>query len=202
MESPRIPTGLLLASLYRIKTPFSNGICTHGPSEVNSILMKSLFPFLSVLLLIPCADSQEVVTGPFVIRENVIYHENTNEPVTGTVEEFYENGQLKERRNYRDGVREGLGEMFHENSQLSTRGGFKSGRADGLWERFYEDGQLERRLTFKDGKPEGLAELFHDNGQLAGRRNWKNGELEGLWETFDENGQLTESEIYKNGALQ
>jgi hypothetical protein len=89
--------------------------------------MKSLFPFLGVLLLSPCADSQEVVTGPFVIRENVIYHENTNEPVTGTVEEFYENGQLKERRNYRDEVREGLGEMFHENGQLTESGIYKNG---------------------------------------------------------------------------
>ena len=62
--------------------------------------MKPLLPFLGVLLLSPCVDSQEIVTGPFVIRENVIYHEDTNEPVAGTVEEFYENGQLKEKRNY------------------------------------------------------------------------------------------------------
>ena len=104
------------------------------------VLMKPLFPFLSVLLLIPCADSQEVVTGPFVIRENVIYHENTNEPVTGTVEEFYENGQLKERRNYRDGVREGA------------------------WEHFYLNGQLWGRGKLKDGKPEGFSEVFYDHG--------------------------------------
>ena len=66
--------------------------------------MKPLLPFLVVLLLIPCANSQEVVTGPFVIRENIIYHEDTNEPVTGTVEEFYENGQLTESRIYKNGI--------------------------------------------------------------------------------------------------
>ena len=102
------------------------------------VLVKPLFPFFGVLLLIPCADSQEVVTGPFEIRENIIYHEATNEPVTGTVEEFYENGQLKERRNYRDGVREGAWEYFHPNGQLWSRGNSKDGRPEGFSEVFYD----------------------------------------------------------------
>mgnify|MGYP001399374060 CR=1 FL=1 len=36
--------------------------------------------------------SQEVFTGPFLIRDGVTYHQNTNELVTGIVERFYPNG--------------------------------------------------------------------------------------------------------------
>ena len=48
------------------------------------------------------------------------------EPPTGTVEEFYEDGQLESRTNYKDG------------------------KQDGLWEVFGVAGGLIRTMTYKD----------------------------------------------------
>jgi antitoxin component YwqK of YwqJK toxin-antitoxin module len=70
----------------------------------------------------------EVITGSFLVRYGITYDQNTNEPVTGIVEEFYDDGQLKSRGTYIDG------------------------RKDGLWEWFYENGQLEHRTTFRDAE--------------------------------------------------
>jgi len=39
------------------------------------------------LVLSPFSYSQDVVTGPFLIRDGIYYHQDTNEPVTGIVEE-------------------------------------------------------------------------------------------------------------------
>jgi len=138
--------------------------------------MKKILTILCLVLLSVHSYSQDVVTGPFLIRDGITYHQDTNEPVTGIVEEFWDNGQLQFRQNYRDGERDGF-QMFHEN------------------------GQLEVMVNLKDGKFDGLMEYFHDNGQLETRGNYKDGKEEGLFEMFDEDGNLTTTETYRNGEL-
>ena len=80
--------------------------------------MKESLTILSVFFLSFYSYSQEVFTGPFLIRDGIYYHQDTNELVTGIVESFYDDGRLRERRNYIDGVLGGLSEHFHENGQL------------------------------------------------------------------------------------
>ena len=57
-----------------------------------------LLTILCLVLLSPYSYSQEVVTGHVLIRDGIYYHQDTNEPVTGIVEEFY-NGQLEMMQN-------------------------------------------------------------------------------------------------------
>ncbi|SVC62720.1 uncharacterized protein METZ01_LOCUS315574, partial [marine metagenome] len=45
----------------------------------------------------------------------------------GLVEEFYDNGQLELRRNYKNGKEDGLFEGFYENGQLHQKGNFNNG---------------------------------------------------------------------------
>ena len=63
----------------------------------------------------------------FVVS-GLVYHQDTNELMTGIVEEFYEDGQLRERGNFIDG------------------------KEDGLWEPFDEDGNLTETSTFENGE--------------------------------------------------
>jgi antitoxin component YwqK of YwqJK toxin-antitoxin module len=111
-----------------------------------------------------------------VRRDGLIYHQDTNELVTGTVEWFHERdvsiqvslkGQLGSRGNYIDGKREGLWEWFYENGQLWSRENFKDGKLDGLYESFYDNGQLRIRGNFIDGEPDGLLEYFDEEGNLT-----------------------------------
>jgi antitoxin component YwqK of YwqJK toxin-antitoxin module len=55
-----------------------------------------LLTILCFVLLSVHSYSQDVVTGPFLIRDGITYDQKTNEPVTGIVEKFHENGQLVE----------------------------------------------------------------------------------------------------------
>ena len=92
-------------------------------------------------------SSQKVFTkDQTVLRDGLIYHKDTNELVTGIVEEVRDNGQLERIVNYIDGKKDGLYESFHENGQLRFRSNYrenhKDGKLDGLWEEFDRNGQL------------------------------------------------------------
>ena len=104
------------------------------------------------LVLSPYSYSQEVVTGPFLIRDGIYYHQDTNELVTGIVEKFSDSGLLQSRANYRDGVKEGLFEWFHENGQLDVRGNYIDGEREGLYEEFDRNGNLTQTGTWENGE--------------------------------------------------
>ena len=89
--------------------------------------MKQLLTILSLVLLSVHSYSQDVVTGHILIRDGITYDQNTNEPVTGIVEKFHENGQLSRRTNYKDGLRDGLHEWFDEDGNLTKTETWKNG---------------------------------------------------------------------------
>jgi hypothetical protein len=49
---------------------------------------------LCLFLLSVYSYSQEVFTGPFITRDDITYDQNTNEPITGIVEEWTSQGLL------------------------------------------------------------------------------------------------------------
>ncbi len=137
--------------------------------------MKKLLPILCLLILVSC--SNEVPLDQLVERNGITYEINSQTPFTGSFVNYHENGQLKVRRNFKDGKR------------------------DGLSEDFYENGQLNSKENYKEGELNGLREYYNEKGQLKFIQNWKDGKPDSLWEYFDEEGNLTETEEYKNGEL-
>ena len=47
--------------------------------------------------------------------------------------QYYRNGQLSRKENYRYGEKDGLWEHYHENGQLKFKGNYKDGEKEGLW---------------------------------------------------------------------
>jgi antitoxin component YwqK of YwqJK toxin-antitoxin module len=80
--------------------------------------------------------------------------------------------------------RDGPWEWYHENGQLSQKRTFKDGKLDGPFERYYENGQLERKGTFEDEERDGPWEWYHENGQLREKRTYKDGKQCGEWLEF------------------
>ena len=137
-----------------------------------------LLTILYLVLLSPYSYSQQVIPEiETVTRDGLIYNQDTNEPVTGIVESFRDNGQLE------------------------SRGNFKDGEYDGLYEEFYTNGQLSSRENWIDGKRDGLEENFGQNGQLFRRSNYIDGLQDGVHDFFDEDGNLTQTRTFRNGVL-
>ena len=86
-------------------------------------------------------------------REDGLYYKKyARVPFTGAVKDFYENGQLSSRLNYKNGEQDGLTEWFHENGQVGERGYYKNGEREGLTEIFNANGQLSSRYNYKNGE--------------------------------------------------
>ena len=49
---------------------------------------------------------------------------------------------------------------YYENGQLKTKGQFKDGKVDGLWQDYYKNGQLEYKGIFRAGEPDGIRSLI------------------------------------------
>ena len=95
-------------------------------------------------------------------------------------EESHPNGKLKKRTNYQSvndgGKKHGLEESYYENGQLKSKGSYKDGIKEGLWENYYENGQLNDKVNYKDGVHEGLWELYNEDGSFKFDMCWKRGE--------------------------
>ena len=120
-------------------------------------------------------------------------------------EEFYTNGQLKNRTNYQSindgGKKHGLFEAYHENGQLRMKRNFKDGEPHGLSEEYFKNGQLYRKDPFKGGKWHGLQESYDENGQLVQSRNFKDGKKHGSVKAYNHEGHLYFNATYRNGKL-
>ena len=117
--------------------------------------MKKLYPILCLLILIAC--SQEDSVNKTVIREDLTYqddltyHKQSDEPLTGIAVWFHENGQLKEKQNWKDGKKDGLEESFWENGWVRATRNYKDGQliksiSNRLIPKRLKDGKVERNL--------------------------------------------------------
>jgi antitoxin component YwqK of YwqJK toxin-antitoxin module len=135
--------------------------------------MKRLLNYIIILslsLVIFGCDS----SGPTIDRnsDEGDYIETTKKgivnykgvPFSGTLVEYYKNGQLKSKTT------------------------FKEGKGDGVWESYYENGQLEEKRNYKDGEKVVLIEIYYKNGQLKEKITYKDGRLDGVREGYDRDG--------------
>jgi len=80
--------------------------------------MKHLYIILVTLFFIGCNSEKRVLFDELMEKEGVYYFES--KPYTGIVYGVYENGQLKEEGNCKDGEKDGLWKSYYENGQLKS----------------------------------------------------------------------------------
>ena len=124
---------------------------------------------------------REIIAAKKRAEENRIAAEESRKADSkpSVKEEFYSNGKLKSRINYKSkndgGKLEGLYEFYYKNGQLKSKWNYKDGKRNGLYEFYYENGQLQSKWNYKDGKQDGLYEFYYENGQLMSKGNYKDG---------------------------
>ena len=106
--------------------------------------------------------------------EELYYGPNEQTPYTGWAKGMYDNGQVRQ-----------LGQ-------------FKDGKQDGVATRWYESGQEKQEINYKDDKPIS-AEAWKPNGEKCPVTNVKNGNGVVVW--YNEDGTEQESMAYREGEL-
>ena len=91
--------------------------------------------------------------------------------------EYYENGQKKWERSYKDRQLIGPVTWWHESGHKKKELHHKyGGKMHGPATWWYENGQKMLEKNYKDGKLDGLLIMWYENGTEKGRKSYKDGE--------------------------
>lgn len=101
-----------------------------------------------------------------VKRDGRWFKKFTEIPFTGQIIEHHDNGQLKEKGNYRNGEKEGAWSFHHDNGQLRKKGNYRNSELEGEWITYYYNGQLRKKGKWKTRKEEGKWVGFNEDGTV------------------------------------
>jgi antitoxin component YwqK of YwqJK toxin-antitoxin module len=93
------------------------------------------------------------------------YEVGVADPYTGTVVEYYSNGQKLEEYNYVNGVLHGVGTHWFEDGQKASEGNYVNGWLHGVVTEWDFNGQKRRETPYVNGKAEGVATYWDESGQ-------------------------------------
>ena len=73
--------------------------------------------------------------------------------LSGPVLMYYDNGQLKAERVYKDAKLNGVYRTYYENGQLKVDGTYKDDKMDGVFRHYDKNGRLEVEEIYRDNIP-------------------------------------------------
>ncbi len=153
----------------------------------NLIIISLFFSFL----IGSC--SKEIDKSRLQERSGLAFEVNSENPYSGKIVSFYNNGQKREEMIYKDGKLNDFCLKWHENGYKEFEGNYIEGNKNGLWITWHNNGQKKNEVNYLNDKMDGKWISWGENGEKNEEGNYKMGKKEGLW-------AISEFEItYKNG---
>lgn len=122
-------------------------------------------------------------------------------PLSGTTEDFYTNGQLKESIDYKSGKRQGFYRKWFDDGTLSFESNYRDGKQSGSAQSWWRNGNLRSEAIFLDGIAHGKQRQWYKSGKIFKEINLKRGKENGLQRSWRENGKLYNNYEAKNGRI-
>lgn len=104
---------------------------------------------------------------------------------------YFPNGNVMERRNYKDGIPAGKYICYYENGNKKQTGEYSDGKQHGIQYEYYEDEKIHYVYTLSYGKLDGAAKEYYENGKLKAKGKYTNGIKKEIWYYYDKNGFFT-----------
>ena len=105
------------------------------------------------------------------------YFFNKKSEIDGTISIYFESGKLACKKNYVNGILEGVSTWYYENGSKQIEKTYKNGKLDGV-EKTYSDAEvLISEITWVDGVQNGVVNEYFSNGNLYKVSEYKNGEI-------------------------
>lgn len=99
-------------------------------------------------------------------RNNIIYENSIDTPLSGTLEIYYENSDtLKSSITYIKGIPYGKYILYYRNGEISEKGHYKKGALHGKYSVYYENGKIREKGHYKHGKLDGKIKFYDENGK-------------------------------------
>ncbi|MFT4856593.1 MAG: antitoxin component YwqK of YwqJK toxin-antitoxin module [Algoriphagus sp.] len=94
--------------------------------------------------------------------------------------QFWENGELKEKRFYKSGEKYGIYDSWWPNGQKQFTYFFKNGEYEGELKEWNRQGMLSRIMNYEKGHETGVQKWWYESGEIKANYVIKNGRRYGL----------------------
>lgn len=118
---------------------------------------------------------------------------------TGDFEERYENGDIKGTGKLINGQLEGLRIQYYQNGNKRTEKYYKNAYPHGHSKEFYENGILKQEGEFLNNKEHGTWIVYYDTGEKSVVLNFDNGVQSGEYFEYTKDGRLLRQFYFTNG---
>jgi len=115
---------------------------------------------------------------------------------SGTVESFFDNGELSSQITYAEGQREGAITLYHVNGLVMESGNYLKGKKNGTWEQFSEAGLKLAIAHYENGAKSGNWRIWDDRGVLRYDMTYRADQKAEIWYMYDEDSQLVSTKSY------
>ena len=140
--------------------------------------MKNHIIISLLILLIGCSQKEYNSNDTIKLDNGLWTVKFSDEPITGKVYDYFgENNKKVYIGNLRNGKKEGNWTWWYDIGQMKFDKTFKEGKENGLFTSWYENGQKSYEGTFKDGEQQGLHISWYENGQKENEGILKDGEV-------------------------
>lgn len=118
---------------------------------------------------------------------------------TGQYIEYFDNGKIKGKGEFKEGLVHGLRIVYCENGNKSLERNYSNGINDGASVEYYPSGQIKQEVNFKNGKEDGTLKAFFENGQVQAILTFSNGVQQGDYFEYTPDGKFKAQYYFING---
>lgn len=127
---------------------------------------------------------------------------NRPETYSGAFRDYYLNGNLKGKGQFKEGKLEGKRWLFFDDGSVSEELNYENGFPEGKEIKYFPNGTVKQIGYYREGYEVGEWKKFHPNGELKQVSNFsKNGKLNGEVKSYYSTGELKGSSQFVNGEL-
>ena len=175
-------------------------IPTLGAAALGTAIVDVLEPLTEFEGVSVEVRDMEHPNGRLRYRKHVMVTPKGGEVDHGPDWRWWENGQIRFRRIWREGKADGPFMEWHKSGFQKSLGVLSRDLPDGVWERWYGTGEPKAWEEFRDGVREGLEVRWHKTGAYMHQKSWTAGVENGLLRQWDTKGSLLVDGVMVEGV--
>ena len=128
------------------------------------------------------------------------YFQNAGK-IEGIYKEYYYNGEIWQKVNYINNLKEGVYKTYYISGQLYEEVNYINGKREGIYKAYHRNGQTFGECNYIDDKVEGKHIQYFASGNIENESNYNNNKLNGEYKSYLDNinRQIIKKLNYVNG---